>query len=109
MYINKIRIVYYRWDMLKQYNIRIDPERYTDLKKLNGTVSEHIRNAIDTYLQTDTLEQYNVSTINILKDQLTDLKQQRDLKEEQIQQKDKQIMLMTCSWWQRRKLIKARK
>jgi len=81
----------------------MDPTTYKALKNLNGSISENIRNAIDNYLQGETQKIYNVDTISILNEQIEDLKQQRNKKDEIIMIKDNQISYLNMSWWGKRK------
>jgi hypothetical protein len=68
--------------MLKQYNFRIDPQDIKQIDQLNGTRSYNIRNAIQSYIKNqnnitpDNI--YNVDTIQILKDQIQDLKHDKE-------------------------------
>ena len=94
--------------MLKQYNIRMESTTYEQLKKLPGTVSENIRNAVDNYIHGGIQKEYDSDLVSILKEQIADLKMQRDQKERAITEKDKQIIMLSMGFWQRRKLLKQR-
>ena len=68
---------------VKQYNIRMDPVMVSELNSLGGCRSSHIRQAVTTYLHGDihgdTNTGYNEELVTVLKDQVLDLKQDKDL------------------------------
>ena len=67
--------------MMKQYNIRIDSTDIKEIDKLGGNRSEHIRNAITTYIERDTqniYNSYNQELVKVLKDQVEDLKKDKN-------------------------------
>jgi hypothetical protein len=64
--------------MLKQYNIRLLVEDIKKVDKLGGNRSEHIRSAIRSYIQ-PVDNNYNQDLVNVLKDQITDLKGDKEV------------------------------
>ena len=59
--------------MLKPYNVRLDVKDIKAIDDLAGNRSTHIRKAISMYLQPNT-KSYNVDTIDILQQQIIDLR-----------------------------------
>ena len=60
--------------MKKLYNFRLEPNLIKELDRLDGSRTSHLRNALQTYLQSDTQSNYNVNLVDLLKNQILDLK-----------------------------------
>ena len=73
--------------MLKQYNVRLPIKDIKAIDNLGGCRSEHIRIAIRGYLQIDTNNNgsgYNVDLVNVLKDQVLDLKNDKKILQDRL-------------------------
>jgi len=70
--------------MKKLYNFRIETTLIKQIDKLDGNRTENITNALQMYLQPDTQNIYNVNLVDLLKDQITDLKQDKIYLQNQV-------------------------
>lgn len=68
--------------MLKQYNFRIDPQDIKQIDQLKGSRSFNIRNAIQTYVNNNKSNTshniYNVNIVQLLQNQIQDLKNDKE-------------------------------
>lgn len=75
--------------MLKQYNFRVDPKDIKRLDQMEGTRSYNIRNAIQMYIKDTKIDPpgniYNVDLMQIMQNQIEDLKHDKERLYNQIQ------------------------
>ena len=69
---------------MKPYNIRLDPKDMQQLSSLGGTRSEHIRKAIQIYLQDDTQKVYDRNVVAILNNHIEDLKHDKEILQQRL-------------------------
>jgi hypothetical protein len=70
--------------MKKLYNFRLDPTLIKELDKLNGTRTYHVSTALQSYLQSDTQNIYNVNLVDLLNNQIQDLKEDKRYLQNQV-------------------------
>lgn len=92
-----LRVVSMVMRMLKPYNVRLDIKDIKVLDKLEGCRSAHIRHAIQSYLQPDTQNIYNVDLVTILQDRIKDLQSDKRY----LQQQNNALMLSRTPLLQR--------
>jgi len=89
--------------MKKAYTFRLDPDLIKELDGFAGSRTENLGNAIRLYVRGD---MHNNTLCNT--DEIQYLKGLNTRLLDMIDQKDKQISLMSLSWWKKRKLLRSR-
>ena len=95
--VNICFICFVYWDVtVKQYNIRLEPVQVGELDSLGGCRSVHIREAVTKYLHGNIQQDndYNQELVDVLKDQVADLKQDKDILQ-------KRVDYYSLGWFQR--------
>ena len=70
--------------MKKLYNFRLESNLIKEVDKLNGSRTLNVTNALQQYLQDDTQNVYNVNMVDLLNDQIMDLKHDKRYLQEQV-------------------------
>ena len=70
--------------MKKLYNFRLDSNLIKQVDKLDGSRTSNVTNALQSYLQSDTQNIYNVNLVDLLQSQIVDLKNDKSYLQNQV-------------------------